>query len=115
MRACRDLFTDFFRTAGATPGYARQLLRSRELYRHLKSAGLTGVRQRTVLIEHHAPLPDAAREFCAMACAQLARQALDLGLSAEGQRFADPAGPRHPLDDADACISEGNVLAVGTV
>ncbi|MBL1103493.1 class I SAM-dependent methyltransferase [Streptomyces sp. 5-8] len=109
------LFTDFFRTAGATPGYARQLLRSRELYRHLKSAGLTGVRQRTVLIEHHAPLTDAARTFYSMACAQLAGQALDLGLSADWRHFADPAGSGHPLDDADAYISEGNVLAVGAV
>lgn len=109
------LFGDFFRAAGAAPGYARQLLRSRELYRHLRKAGLGGVRQRTVLIEHHAPLPDAAREFYAVACAQIAGQALALGQSDAWRRFADPAGPGHPLDDPDAYISEGNVLAVGTV
>ncbi|MEU4117500.1 methyltransferase domain-containing protein [Kitasatospora sp. NPDC028055] len=109
------LFTDFFRAAGARPGYARQLLRSRELHRHLRRAGLTEVRQRTVLIEHHAPLAPAAQEFYKAACAQLAGQALALGLDGEWRRFADPAAPAHPLDDPDGYISEGNVLAVGTV
>ncbi|MFF8974793.1 class I SAM-dependent methyltransferase [Streptomyces sp. NPDC014995] len=109
------LFTDFFRTAGATPGYARQLLRTRDLYRHLRRAGLADVRQRTVLIEHHAPLTPAARDFYTAACAQIARQALDLGLSEEWHRFTDPRSPHHPLDDPDGYISEGNVLAVGTV
>ncbi|MEV0319423.1 class I SAM-dependent methyltransferase [Streptomyces sp. NPDC050658] len=109
------LFGDFFRAAGATPGYARQLLRSRELYRHLRRAGLTDVRQRTVLIEHHAPLTQAAREFYTAACASLAEQALALGLSEEWRRFTDPAGPDHPLADPDGYISEGNALAVGTV
>lgn len=109
------LFTDFFRTAGAEPGYARQLLRTRELYRHLKRAGLTDVRQQTILIEHHAPLAPAAQDFYKAACAQLARQALALDLSSAWQRFADPTDPAHPLDDPDGYISEGNVLAVGTV
>ncbi|MET9679276.1 class I SAM-dependent methyltransferase [Streptomyces coeruleorubidus] len=109
------LFVDFFRTAGAQPGYARQLLRSRELYRHLKRAHLTDVRQQTLLIEHHAPLTPAAQDFYKAACAQLAGQALALGLSGAWQRFADPAGSAHPLDDPDGYISEGNVLAVGTV
>lgn len=109
------LFTDFFRAAGSAPGYARQLLRSRELYRRMKRAGLTGVRQQTLLIEHHAPLSPAAQEFYKSACAQLAGQALQLGLSAQWQRYLDPGSPTHPLDDADGYISEGNVLAVGSV
>ncbi|GGN56315.1 hypothetical protein GCM10012285_50830 [Streptomyces kronopolitis] len=109
------LFSDFFRAAGAAPGYARQLLRTRELYRHLKQAGLTEVRQQTILIEHHTPLTPAATDFYAAACAQLAGQALTLGLSKEWQRFTDPAAPDHPLNDPDGYISEGNVLAVGTV
>ncbi|MFF9870385.1 class I SAM-dependent methyltransferase [Streptomyces sp. NPDC013953] len=109
------LFADFFRAAAAAPGYARQLLRSRELYRHLRQAGLTRVRQRTVLIEHHAPLPEAASAFYRAACARLAPQALALGLSAEWERFLDPEAADHPLGDPDGYISEGNVLAVGTV
>ncbi|MCX4824948.1 class I SAM-dependent methyltransferase [Streptomyces sp. NBC_01142] len=109
------LFTDFFRAAGSAPGYARQLLRSRELYRRMKRAGFTGVRQQTLLIEHHAPLSPAAQEFYKSACAQLAGQALQLGLSAQWQRYLDPGSSAHPLDDPDGYISEGNVLAVGSV
>lgn len=109
------LFADFFRAAGAVPGYARQLLRSRDLYRWLRRAGLTAVRQRTLLIEHHAPLTPAARAFYTAACAQVAGQALALGLSPRWQDLLDPEGPAHPLDDPDGYISEGNVLAVGTV
>ncbi|MFD9563463.1 class I SAM-dependent methyltransferase [Streptomyces sp. NPDC059994] len=109
------LFTDFFRAAGRTPGYAAQLLRTRDLYRHLKTAGLTEVRQRTALIEHFAPLTPQARAFYAPTCARLAEQALALGLSEEWRRFADPDAADHPLDGPDGYISEGNVLAVGTV
>ncbi|OIK06023.1 class I SAM-dependent methyltransferase [Streptomyces monashensis] len=109
------LFTDFFRAAGSGPGYARQLLRTRELYRHFRQAGLTRVRQQTTVIEHYAPLSPAARGFYATACAQLAGQALALGLHEEWRRFVDPDLPGHPLDDPDGYISEGNVLAVGTV
>ncbi|MGQ5640745.1 MULTISPECIES: methyltransferase domain-containing protein [unclassified Streptomyces] len=109
------LFGDFFRAASATSGYARQLLRTRDLYQRLRRAGLTGVRQQTVLIEHHAPLSPAARDFYPAACAQLAAQAVRLGLSAHWQRFLDPGAADHPLNDPDGYISEGNVLAVGTV
>ncbi|MFF9850469.1 class I SAM-dependent methyltransferase [Streptomyces litmocidini] len=51
------LFTDLFRTAGATPGYAQQVLRTRDLYRWMREAGLHDVRRRTVLIEHFTPPP----------------------------------------------------------
>ncbi|MFC7310298.1 methyltransferase domain-containing protein [Streptomyces monticola] len=109
------LFADFFRAASADSGYARQLLRSRELYRHLRRAGLTAVRQRTVLIEHHAPLTPAARAFYGASSAQLAAQAERLGLADRWRRLREPDGPGHPLDDPDGYISEGNVLALGTV
>ncbi|MFJ8313146.1 MULTISPECIES: class I SAM-dependent methyltransferase [unclassified Streptomyces] len=109
------LFTDFFRTAAQTPGYARQLLRSGDLYRHLRRAGLTRVRQQTVLIEHHAPLSPAVRDFYTKACADLATQALGLGLSTGWHHYLNPDSPGHPLDDPDGYIREGNVLAVGTV
>ncbi|PSL48645.1 methyltransferase family protein [Saccharothrix carnea] len=109
------LFTDYFRAAAEVPGYARQLLRSRDLYRHLRRAGLVDVRQRTVLIEHHAPLSAAAREFYPAACAQFAPKALELGLSAQWQRYLDPDADDHPLNGPDGYICEGNVLAVGRV
>ncbi|BAJ25910.1 MULTISPECIES: class I SAM-dependent methyltransferase [Kitasatospora] len=110
------LFQDFFRTAGRTPGYARQLLRSRELYRRMRRAGLTDVRQRTVLIEHHAPLSPDALDFYTQACDRLARQAEQLGLSQEWQRLRhDKDSPQHPLNHPDGYISEGNVLALATV
>lgn len=110
-----DLFAEFFRAAGRLPGYARQLLRAGELYRHLKRAGLAGVRQQTVLIEHFAPLTARAQAFYGPTCARLAGQALRMGLSAEWERFVDPDGPANPLRDPDGYISEGGVLAVGVV
>jgi ubiquinone/menaquinone biosynthesis C-methylase UbiE len=109
------LFSDFFRAAGATPGYARQLLRSGELYRWFRRAGLTEVRQRTVLAEHFAPLSPDARTFYGRACAQIAAMASKLGASQAWARFEDPDGAANPLDDPDAYISEGNLLAVGVV
>ncbi|MFG3497329.1 class I SAM-dependent methyltransferase [Streptomyces sp. NPDC047928] len=111
------LFTDFFRAAGASPGYARQLLRARDLYRWLDAAGLAEVRQRTVLIEHHAPLEPAAGRFYGLACARVARQAVDLGLGPDEawEPFLDPDAPDHPLRDRHGYISEGNVVAVGVV
>lgn len=109
------LFTDFFRRASASPGYARQLLRSRDLYRWLAEAGLESVRGRTVLLEHHAPLEPAARHFYGLACARIARQAVDLGLDGDWEPFLDPAGPDHPLRGRHGYISEGNAVAVGVV
>jgi ubiquinone/menaquinone biosynthesis C-methylase UbiE len=109
------LFTDFFRAAGDIPGYARQLLRSRDLYRDLKRAGLTAVRQRTLLVEHYAPLTAAAWSFYGPMCARLAQEAVRLGLSSEWELFADPEGEDHPLRDPDGHIAEGCVLAVGVV
>ncbi|MET9496312.1 class I SAM-dependent methyltransferase [Streptomyces sp. NPDC006552] len=109
------LFSDFFRAAGARPGYARQLLRTRDLYRHVEAAGFRDVRQRTVLIEHFAPLGEAALRFYKAACARLAAQAGDLGLGAGWEPFADPESAHHPLDRPDGYIAEGNTLAVGVV
>lgn len=109
------LFADFFRAAGAVPGYARQLLRSRDLYRYLKRAGLVNVRQQTVLIEHYAPLTPQAHAFYGPSCATLAGQALSLGLDEQWRAFTEPNSPENPLNHPDGYVSEGNVLAIGTV
>jgi ubiquinone/menaquinone biosynthesis C-methylase UbiE len=109
------LFTDFFRQAGATPGYASQLLRTRNLHRFLHAAGLAEVRQWTVLSEHYAPLTRAEWSFYGPSCASVARQALALGVPGEWQLFLDPAAPDHPLAAPGGYISEGNVLAIGVV
>lgn len=109
------LFLDFFRAASAAPGYARQLLRSRDLYRWFRRAGLTEVRQRTVLAEHFAPLSADARAFYGRACAQVAAMASKLGASPAWAAFANPEDPANPLNDPDAYISEGNILVVGVV
>ncbi|WP_030793031.1 class I SAM-dependent methyltransferase [Streptomyces sp. NRRL S-920] len=109
------LFTDFFRHASSTPGYARQLLRTRDLHRWLDKAGLVSVRQKTMLIEHHAPLRPAAQRFYALACARIAQQATDLGLQGDWQPFLDPDSTDHPLSHRHGYISEGNTVAVGLV
>jgi ubiquinone/menaquinone biosynthesis C-methylase UbiE len=107
------LFTDFFRTAARVPGYARQLLRSRELYQWLTIAGFGAIRQETVLIEHFAPFSAAVREFYGNSCAQLAGQAKKLGVPGEWDGFLDVDSPVNPLNDPMAYVSEGNVLALG--
>lgn len=106
-------FTDFFRRAGAVPGYARQLLRTRDLYRWLAEAGLVDVRQWTVLSEHYAPLTPVERAFYGPSCASVARQALALGVPGEWEPLLVPGDPRNPLNDPSGYICEGNVLAVG--
>ena len=109
------LFTDFFRLASASSGYARQLLRTRDLYRWLPDAGLTDVRQETVVIEHFAPLSPAAQHFYGSSCAQLARQAIRLHAPGRWTPYLNPDDPANPLNHPQAYISEGNVLAVGRV
>ncbi|NEY36906.1 methyltransferase domain-containing protein [Streptomyces sp. PRKS01-65] len=109
------LFPGFFRRAAATSGYARQLLRTRDLHHHLERAGLADVRRRSLLIEHRAPLSAAAHAFYTRACARLAHQALALGLSADWHAFADPDAPDNPLNTPEAYVSEGNVLVTGRV
>jgi ubiquinone/menaquinone biosynthesis C-methylase UbiE len=109
------LFTDFFRLAAESSAYARQLLRTRDMCRFLAGAGLTGIRQRTVLIEHIAPLSPAATAFYGPSCAQLARQAIRIGAPGDWSVYLDPHDPANPLNHPRAYISEGNVLAVGTV
>jgi ubiquinone/menaquinone biosynthesis C-methylase UbiE len=108
------LVSDLFRAERESSGYARQLLRSRELYRWLRRAGFTDVRQRTVLIEHFGPLAPAAREFYGRTCAQLARRTRHSPDAAAWQPFLDPADPGNPLNDPECYVSEGNVLALGT-
>ncbi|WP_327133584.1 methyltransferase domain-containing protein [Streptomyces sp. NBC_01343] len=109
------LITDFLRASAASPGYARQLLRGRDLYRRLRAAGLTDVTQRTILMEHHAPLAPAALRFYANACARFARQAADEGIAGNWAPFLDPEDPAGPLRDPAGYISEGNVIAIGRV
>lgn len=109
------LLTDFFRYTARTPGYARQLLRTRDLHRRLDEAGLVSVRQRTMLIEHHAPLGPAALRFYTSACARIARQATDLGLAGGWKPFLDPDAAANPLRDPQGYISEGNTVVVGVV
>jgi ubiquinone/menaquinone biosynthesis C-methylase UbiE len=110
------LFADFFRAAAPVSPYARQLVRSRGLYRELTAAGLAWVRQRTVLIEHFAPLTAAELRFYAPSCARLARQAVQLGVPGDWTPLLlDPSAPDHPLRAPDAYVAQGAVLAVGTV
>ncbi|SDP73491.1 Ubiquinone/menaquinone biosynthesis C-methylase UbiE [Streptomyces sp. cf386] len=108
------LITDFFRTSAETPGYARRLLRGRDLYRWLRAAGLTSVRQHTMLMEFHAPLSPAALRFYGNACARFARQAIRAGTEGDWTPFLDPDDPFSPLRSPDGYISEGNVIAIGT-
>lgn len=111
----RFRFADLFRTAGASPGYAQQLLRSADLYRWLTAAGLRDVRQETTLIERFAPLSPQARAFYVPACAELARMAGQFGVAGDWDGFLDTSGAAGPLDDGHGYISEGSVLAVGVV
>jgi SAM-dependent methyltransferase len=109
------LFADFFRQAGTTPGYARQLLRARDLGRWLTDAGLAAVRQCTVLSEHFAPLTPAEWAFYGPSCASVARQAIALGVPGEWEPLRTPTDPSNPLRDPNGYVSEGNVLAIGHV
>jgi ubiquinone/menaquinone biosynthesis C-methylase UbiE len=108
-------FSDFFRRAAERPGYARQLMRTGELYRWLDQAGLTSVRQHSLLIEHFAPLPPAVLRFYLPACARVAELALAAGVDGRWQAFLDPDGAAHPLADRHAYVREGNTVAVGHV
>ncbi|MFG2592607.1 class I SAM-dependent methyltransferase [Streptomyces sp. NPDC048438] len=108
-------FTDFFRDAAATPGYARQLLRTGELYRWLGEAGLSGVRQHAVLIEHFAPMSEAVLRFYTRACARVAGMAVSGGSDAAWTAFLDPDATGHPLRDPRGYIREGNTVTVGSV
>ncbi|UFR01480.1 methyltransferase domain-containing protein [Streptomyces sp. Go40/10] len=109
------LFPDFFRRAARQPGYARQLLRTGELYRWLDRAGLTSVRQHSLLIEHFAPMPPQVLRFYTLACARVARMAVDAGADGPWREFLDPEGAAHPLRGPHAYIREGNTVAVGVV
>jgi len=109
------LFADFFRRAAATPGYARQLLRARELYRWFDWAGLTEVRQRTVLSEHFAPFTPAEQAFYLPSCARLAEQAVALGVAGDWAPLLDTTHPDNPLNHPRGYVCEGSVLVSGTV
>ncbi|MGW4113769.1 methyltransferase domain-containing protein [Actinosynnema sp. NPDC004786] len=106
------LFADFFRAAASRSAYARNLLRGRDLYRFLREAGLSEVRQHTLLAEHFAPFGEAERSFYGQSCASLAAQAGD---DPDWRVMRDPDDPAHPLNAPDGYFAEGAVLAVGTV
>jgi ubiquinone/menaquinone biosynthesis C-methylase UbiE len=109
------LFADFFRRAAAAPGYARQLLRARELYRWFERAGLTEVRQRTVLSEHFAPFTPEERAFYPASCARVAEQAVALGAVGDWTALLDTDHPDNPLNHSRGYVCEGSVLVSGTV
>ncbi|TDV54245.1 class I SAM-dependent methyltransferase [Actinophytocola oryzae] len=109
------LLTDFFRAAGATPGYAARLLRTRDLYRWLREAGLADVVQSTVLSEHVAPLSAEELAYYGPSFASAATRAPALGVPGAWEPLLDPADHRNPLRSQDTYVSEGNVLAVGRV
>ena len=110
----RFLIADFFRaSAAAGDAYATQLLRSVDLYRWLRRAGFDEVRQESVLVEHFAPYPEAARDFYGATCAALARQAAAQRLDDEWRRFRDADDPANPLNAPDGYIAEGIVAVTG--
>ncbi|HEY5835265.1 class I SAM-dependent methyltransferase [Streptomyces sp.] len=109
------LFSDLFRAAAKSPGYLRQVLRNRELYVWMRKAGIGNVRQRTVSIEHFAPFTGEVHAYYGPAFAELAEQAMKLGLTSPSWvALREPAHPRSPFNHPDGYVSEGNVLAVGT-
>lgn len=109
------IFSDLFRAASASPGYLQQVLRSRELYRWMRKAGIREVRQQTIPIEHFAPFTAEVRAYYIPAFVELATQALKLGLTApDWGTLHDPTHPSSPFCHPDGYVSEGNVLAVGT-
>jgi ubiquinone/menaquinone biosynthesis C-methylase UbiE len=109
------LFADFFRTAAATSGYARNLLRTRDHYLFLRAAGLADVRQYTVLSEHFAPFTPAERAFYGRTCAGLAALALAAGPDPAWQAMLDPADRANWLNAPHAYIAEGATLTAGIV
>jgi SAM-dependent methyltransferase len=109
------LFTDMFRRAAREPGYARQLLRTRDLRHAFTAAGLADVRQRTLLIEHYGPLSPVVKGFYGPTCNRMALLAQRVGASGDWARLLDPGSPDNPLNDPDAYVSEGAVLVRGTV
>ncbi|MFH8409599.1 class I SAM-dependent methyltransferase [Streptomyces sp. NPDC018019] len=111
------VFTDFLRATAPSCAYARQLLRSRDIHRWLREAGLASVRQHTTVIEHLAPLEPAALRFWTRTCSRLARQARGMGSGWEHRwaPFADADAADHPLRSRHGYVSEGATLAVGTV
>ncbi|MEH6374775.1 methyltransferase domain-containing protein [Streptomyces sp. KLMMK] len=111
------LLTDFFRAAAPSCPYARQLLRSRELHRWLREAGLASVRQHTTVIEHIAPLEPETLRFWTRICALVARQARGMGSGWDHRMvpFADAGAEDHPLRSRHGYVSEGTTVTVGTV
>ncbi len=98
---------------------SRGSLRGRELRRWLERSGLTGVWQRTTLIERWAPLRPVERQFFGEWLAYLAGLAEERKVPeadlATWRSVRDPAAPGHLLDHPEFYACEGQVVSVGRV
>ncbi|HET9017570.1 MAG TPA: class I SAM-dependent methyltransferase [Thermomicrobiaceae bacterium] len=99
--------------------WAAGCLRASTLPGWLRRAGLQEVPQRTTLIERAAPLDQASRAYLSAALSVLAVAAVEMGLPADDQdtwaRLGDPTALAAFLDDPECCITQANILVVGTV
>jgi ubiquinone/menaquinone biosynthesis C-methylase UbiE len=98
---------------------ATGVLRAPLLPGWLRRAGMTGVWQRTTLIERVAPLTPPTRQywrdFLALNAAGAPSVALPAADEAFWARLRDPAALEAYLNDPDFYGCEGNILTVGTV
>lgn len=96
---------------------SRGSLRGRELRRWLERSGLTGVWQRTTLIERWAPLRPVERQFFGEWLAYLAGLAEERKVPeadlATWRSVRDPAAMDHLLDHPEFYACEGQVVSVG--
>ena len=92
-------------------------LRGRVLRRCLERAGLTQVRQQTLLIERWAPLTTVERTLWQEWMALFARLAEERGVPEADlpiwRRLADPDAAENPINAPDFYCCEGQVVCVG--
>ena len=91
--------------------YARQLLRTRHLYRRRVWCRYGS----TFLIEHHPPLLEDVLRLYAPATHPIAGQSTALGRRWRLGLFLDAHTPGNSLRNPRAYVSEGNTVAVGVV
>ncbi len=98
---------------------AAGVLRAPLLGGWLRRAGLVEVRRRSTLIERSPPLDATARRYWRGTLTLFAAAAAQMALTAADQesweRLRDPDALDRFLADADTCLFDGNVLAVGRV
>ena len=103
----------------SAPPETRGSLRGRELKNALEAAGLSDVRQRSVLIERPAPLRPVEREFYAEWITYLAEIAEERGVPDEDlaawRSMVGEDGGRSFVSRPDFYACELQVVAVGTV